>query len=174
MTTPKLPLRDDGSIDWGVRTGERGLDDLIERVIATFKDGMSDDELARAAIAVCEKEPVTYTIKVPEELKALQDKVAKLEAEAAALRNALYLLAPGPSDSPGVSDRAVGFRDGWNAARGLVVERAEAALLPDAGKALLAVVEAAREYVDSAWDSSKELNLSREKLRQALAALEKP
>ena len=41
-----------------------------------------DKEVARAAIAECEKEPVTYTIKVPEELKVLQDKCAKLEAEA--------------------------------------------------------------------------------------------
>jgi len=55
------------------------------------------------------------------------DHARDLERECTELLNALRDCIPGASDNIGVSERNVGFRDGWNAARSftkIYVERA--------------------------------------------------
>lgn len=101
---------------------------------------------SRAAIAECEKEMVL-----------LADDRTRLEAEAAAMRGALQ------SAWKIITHYPEGFGPGG------AVEQVEAALLPDAGKRLLAVVEAAKEYMDN-----NQTGEGYRKLANALAAWRKP
>ena len=109
-------------------------DELVERVIAAFKDGMTDEELAHTAIAECEGE----LTKLRAEIAGSHAEENALEAEVAAMRGLVEMAR----DELGVPT------SNYPAPVGNAVEFLNAALSPGAGKRILDVVKAARVVDD--------------------------
>ena len=131
--------------------------ELVERVVEIIRDGAplsaTAHDLARTIIAECEKDyqrtQENYDSAV-NRCYAAQTKCLAAEAEAAAMRSALTEVKP--------------YFAGEHTYDHPACVRLRQALLPDAGKALLAVVEAAAANPYPMSD----------RLMRALAALEKP